>query len=652
MSKESLFAIPEHDGTLSSSSTSPNLPTDSTPSKLSSNRHGGDGQNVRYRSTDDPLLITSRDADPMIFSDDLGNATQLSSSFGFVDDHVGVTCRDPQSEHDSKYLTDTMAPSQFTSGDSAYVIPPPPQSSPTGSFIESSGALRQTSFSGGPSLTTHNVVPKTIIKNNVRVENGDELPRLVYRNRAFHQSSSRVYVKHNQGTRIYKLLRFNWFHVFLRWPTKWSLLTLLSIWTILIVLFGAVYTGYDNIQPNLACGLGVAGSPITFAGAFAFSLETCTTVGYTLPYSVNSFFEPECSGLQVIIYFQMIWSMIFNAFLLTFLYNRIGRSENRSTQVIYSNKALVSIVDGQVRFQIRLFDCDAQHPVVEAHVRLYCVMKHRPVPRPMRLLQPNDELGGTLFLSFPTVVCHNIDLYSLLHPPEANMLVKPHGLGLRQVDGLTAYRDDVVCPVCGEAYGTFERWWNHVRFQQIVETTDNYPVEGTHRSLDISELQRLPWTQPITDLEKLKEYFKGNVSEILCLVEGIDPMNSGTFQALQSYRYDDIVWEAHSQFSPCLSLERKRSSKRKSNQIFSVDLDRYHDIIPDPGAATVTGNSTEGGATTREALHMSQSPAPNARVRPHRVKTISNRTSDSLFVPEKKHYNKTEVLAKGGIETV
>jgi hypothetical protein len=579
----------------------------------------------------------------------------LSSSFGFVNDHVGVTWRDVKLEHDSIFHTE---PYQAENSKSKYTFPPPPHS-PANSFIE--GCNDNTSFSGGNlgrPVLTHNVVPKSMIERRIQPETVEELPRLVHRNRAFHQSANKVYVKHNQGTRIYKLLRFNWFHVFLRWPTKWSLLTLVSIWTSLILIFAAVYTGYDNIQPKQACGLGPAGSPITFAGAFAFSLETCTTVGYTLPFSVNSFFEPECGGLQVIIYFQMIWSMIFNAFLLAFLYNRVGRSENRSTQVIYSNKALVSIVDGQVRFQIRLFDCDAQHPVVEAHVRFYCVMKHRPVPRPMRLLQPNDELGGTLFLSFPTVVCHSIDLYSLLHPPEATMLVKPHGLGLRQVDGGVQNRDDVVCPVCGESYGTFERWWNHVRFQQIVETKENYPVEGTHRSLDLSELRGLPGTHPTKDMKQLEDYFKGNVSEILCLVEGIDPMQSGTFQALQSYRYDDIVWEANSQFSPCLFLETDRSSKASGSKIFSVDLDRYHDIIPDPVATTDSTISTkEVGASAREVYKVTQPATNTIKMRHHNVKTLSNRTSDSLFAPEtsrssRRHEDKLKVLAERGVEPV
>jgi hypothetical protein len=489
-------------------------------------------------------------------------------------------------------------------------------------------------------LSQRNLYPNTIIGTlpNKKLEHLDELPRLVLRNRAFHQSANKVYISHNMGARIYKLLRYNWFHVFLRWPTRYSLITLMSIWTGSILFFAVIYYKYDSIYPSRSCGLGAENNPITFAGAFAFSLETCTTVGYTLPYGVNSFFEPNCSALQIIIFFQMAWSMIFNAFLITFLYNRLGRSEARGAQVIFSNKALVSTMDDQVRFQVRLFDCDAHHPVVEAHVRFYCVMKHRPVPRPLRILQPNDELNAMLFLSFPTVASHHIDIYSLLHPQVETILPKPKGLVLRQADGYTGNRDDVICPVCGEAYGTFERWCSHVRYQQIVERNDRFPECDTHLSLDLKEILREPDAKPMTDLELLKEHFRRNVSEIICVVEGIDPMTSGTFQALQSYRYEDIVWESHSQFSPCLEV-----IEHYSDFEFSVDLDRYHDIVADPDAANAAriialeeAMDAEGADSSHHSVEGSTSnddkPVRNRR---RRLKTLSNRTADSLFAAKK-----------------
>lgn len=266
---------------------------------------------------------------------------------------------------------------------------------------------------------------------------------------------------------------------------------------------------------------------------------------------------------------------MFNAFLITFWYNRLGRSETRGTQVIFSKHALVSVVDGQVRFQLRLFDCDAKRPVVEAHVRLYVVMKDRPVPRPLRTLQPDDEFGGMLFLSFPTVVSHHIDLYSLLHPPSHHMSFRPSGLILRQVDGWTAERDDVICPICGESFGTMERLKSHVRYQRIVESKEDYPKENTHLSMNIEQLEVLQ--QSTTDLDKLKQYFHDHASEVIAVVEGIDPIMSGTFQSLHSYRFEDIVWNDRTQFAPCMEIVSSTDGS-----FFQVDLDRYHDMYVSP----------------------------------------------------------------------
>jgi hypothetical protein len=58
-----------------------------------------------------------------------------------------------------------------------------------------------------------------------------------------------------------------------------SLTGLLMIWSGTILLFALVYVKIDENTNNLDCGLGEAGMPIPWATAFAFSLETCTTVG-------------------------------------------------------------------------------------------------------------------------------------------------------------------------------------------------------------------------------------------------------------------------------------------------------------------------------------------------------------------------------------
>jgi hypothetical protein len=108
---------------------------------------------------------------------------------------------------------------------------------------------------------------------------GIELPRLILRNRPFGQSNNKVNIEHNQGWKIYALLKHNWFHAFLRWPTSRSLLALMIFWTGAILIFALFYMWHDNADPSLPCGLGKADEPVGFGTAFAFSLETCTTVG-------------------------------------------------------------------------------------------------------------------------------------------------------------------------------------------------------------------------------------------------------------------------------------------------------------------------------------------------------------------------------------
>jgi hypothetical protein len=266
--------------------------------------------------------------------------------------------------------------------------------------------------------------------------------------------------------------------------------------------------------------------------------------------------------------------MFYNAFFAAVIIARIAICSNRAVQVVFSNKAIVSVIGGQVRFQVRVYDVDSQHPVVEAHVRLYAVTKERAVPRPMRIIQPNDELNAMLFLSLPQVVSHHIDLYSMLHPhqPDHPLLDKNQGLMLRQADSATCSREEVTCAVCGESYGTHGRLINHTQYQQRLEKKYNVPAQGTHLATRQQELE-LDRFKPSKNLQVLKAHFEVEISEVICVVEGIDPLTSGTFTALYSYRAEDIVWDNGAMFHPCIRVD---------SDIFRVDLDRFHQIDSKP----------------------------------------------------------------------
>ena len=54
------------------------------------------------------------------------------------------------------------------------------------------------------------------------------------------------------------------------------------------------------------------------------------------------------------------------------------------------------------------------------------------------------------------------------------------------------------------------------------------------------------------------------------MVEAIDPLMSGTFQALHSYCFEDVVWNSNANFHPCITLNKHRK--------LQIDLDRFHDV--------------------------------------------------------------------------
>lgn len=362
------------------------------------------------------------------------------------------------------------------------------------------------------------------------------IPRLVHRNLPFKQSRQEIAVVNKtlfKSIMLQRILSQDWYHVFLRQPTWLSLGGLLTLWTFFILIWASIYqrVAANNAQPQ--CRLGTDESPFGFAAAFAFSLETCTTVGYGLPGGTNAFFELECRGLQAAIYFQMIWSMLFNAFLFSFLFARLARCELRGAQVLFSDKAIMEVRDGKWMMHVRIYDFDAPQPVVEAHVRMYCVSwrdyenQAREMAQPhllhtMRLIIPNDELGAKLFTSIPTNVTHQIDAFSPLAPPKLRKEMKylnSGGLPLREIDQSTGSRNGVMCPVCGETFGVMDSLRRHVQYQQIVEGNDpSFPIIGSHR--DTSLIQPNLFKPFTLNEDQLRKQLMDK--EIMVIVEGIE----------------------------------------------------------------------------------------------------------------------------------
>ena len=164
---------------------------------------------------------------------------------------------------------------------------------------------------------------------------------------------------------------------------------------------------------------------------------------------------------------------------------------------------------------------------------------------------------------------------------------------LREVDSRTGNREEIVCPVCGESYGDFDRLRNHIRYNQIVEKKDDFPVKGSHLELKFEgededakvdgdghkakldgdgtdeKATPVPKRMPRPTMEEIQA--KLPLQELIVVVEGIDPLTSGTFQALHSYIPEEIEYSAR--FVPCLT------STKEMKATF-VDLDKFHKVEP------------------------------------------------------------------------
>lgn len=425
-------------------------------------------------------------------------------------------------------------------------------------------------------------------------------PRLIPRDLPFQQSKNRVHIRNYERNEIPLLpsaikyvLSYNWFHILLRWNTLASLSFLVGLWFLLNVIFAYIYVVVDTRSPGTQCGLGQPINPISFSAAFAFSLETSTTVGYGLPNGSNNFFEPECRAVQIAITLEMISTMLFNAFLAAFLWVRFARCEQRGTQVVFGNKAIIEFKDGRWQFHVRLYDLDSRLPVVEAHVRFYCISwcnydnqikrsEQSQLTQIMRIVSPNDDLGATIFASIPLNVTHHIDVYSPLAPEHLKRSVNSslnlfhaNGLILREADQMCGYNSACYCPICGETYETFENLQRHIKFNRVLEDANPaLPISGTHRDENIlkqSVAERVQITK-----NDIRESLRGK--EVLVLVEGIEPMMSGTFQAMHSYKIDDIVFDKC--FAPCVSQIDGKAV---------VDLDRFHEVLPYGSKSTSYG---------------------------------------------------------------
>lgn len=384
------------------------------------------------------------------------------------------------------------------------------------------------------------------------------------------------------------------YHAFLD-AKGWKQLLLFGLtYVICFIFFALLYLLIDK-----PCGLGLEG---TFLRAYLLSVESMLTIGYGVP-------DPYMKGCwqgAVVLTMQSLTQLIIGACLIGVIFQGLSRPQSRACTIVFSDRAVINSIDGAHYFMFRLCDLRIQHALIEPHVRCYCVKNH-PLRGwemiPMRLEQPDDELGASLLLTLPCTVVHRIDRWSPLSPapPGAREVDGADRRGWGKSDGLQPIcskswpkprmrqsgaeaggYDTCLCPTCGESFQTVNMLKRHCFFNARSDEVSGMPEDIRHKELTDADLAILGDHDPTR--EELEEYFnqededgqQANHLEVVVLVEGIEPTTSSTLQARHSYTVGptesgDFEWEAD--FEECCEAVPGRGSKG-----LVLDLSRFHTL--------------------------------------------------------------------------
>ncbi|XP_034756109.1 ATP-sensitive inward rectifier potassium channel 12-like [Etheostoma cragini] len=178
-----------------------------------------------------------------------------------------------------------------------------------------------------------------------------------------------------------------------------------------------VENGKDQWRP---CILHIQG----FIGAFLFSIETQTTIGYGFRCVTE-----ECPVAVVTVVVQSIMGCIIDSFMIGTIMAKMVRPKKRAQTLLFSHNAVIALRDGKLCLMWRLGNMRKSH-IVEAHVRAQLIKSHVTAEGEYLPLEQTDiDVGyddglDRLFLVSPLVVVHEINKNSPLYDLSCSDLLK------------------------------------------------------------------------------------------------------------------------------------------------------------------------------------------------------------------------------------
>uniref|UniRef100_A0A672GXE3 Potassium inwardly rectifying channel subfamily J member 4 n=1 Tax=Salarias fasciatus TaxID=181472 RepID=A0A672GXE3_SALFA len=240
----------------------------------------------------------------------------------------------------------------------------------------------------------------------------------------------------------------------------------------------ATEEGKDEWRP---CILHIQG----FIGAFLFSIETQTTIGYGFRCVTE-----ECPIAVVTVVVQSIVGCIIDSFMIGTIMAKMVRPKKRAQTLLFSHHAVIALRDGKLCLMWRLGNMRKSH-IVEAHVRAQLIKPHMTVEGEYLPLEQTDiDVGyddglDRLFLVSPLVVVHEINKNSPLYNLSRADLQKEDFEIVVILEGMV--EATAMTTQARSSYLAKEILWGH-RFEPVVfEKGDRYHVDYSrfHKTYEV-----------------------------------------------------------------------------------------------------------------------------------------------------------------------
>ncbi|KAK3525555.1 hypothetical protein QTP86_034857, partial [Hemibagrus guttatus] len=252
------------------------------------------------------------------------------------------------------------------------------------------------------------------------------------------------------------------------WPLPMEISTL-------IAMCGGKPGQEHQVRGNRRSGSRVCSTWRVFFGAFLFSIETQTTIGYGWRCVTE-----ECPVAVATVVVQSILGCIIDSFMIGTIMAKMARPKKRNQTLLFSQNAVIALRDGKLCLMWRVGNLRKSH-IVEAHVRAQMI-KPRVTEEgefiPLEQTDLNvgyDEGTDRLFLVSPLIIVHEIDEDSPLWAMSRSDLEKDIFEIVVILEGMV--EATAMTTQTRSSYLSHEILWGH-RFEPVVyEDHDRYQVD-------------------------------------------------------------------------------------------------------------------------------------------------------------------------------